>query len=555
MLFKNFNLFGSQTAIILEDGTQLSYNELQVEVELIKDKLGGSRKLVFIETNNNLTSIVCYLACMQSDKPVLLLNAENKAQNKEMIDFYQPNVVIDASNETAEINVTNESLIDLHTDLSLLLATSGSTGSPKLVMLSKENIKSNTESICEYLKLTNQDRAITSLKLNYSYGLSIVNTHLHVGASIVLTDKSITESDFFLLFSRCNVTSFSGVPYSFQLLEKQNINLYQYSSLRYVTQAGGKLESSLVKKNVLRANKASVDFFVMYGQTEASPRISYLPPEFAYEYSEYIGIALNNGELALLDQNGCHIEKENVEGELIYRGPNVMMGYALHRDELYKTDKIDWLKTGDIAIRNSQNLYKIVGRSSRFVKPYGMRINLDDIEMYLSKKGLIAAVTGVDEGIYISICKDSSQSFFADELLQELVELYKLTLDVFHINFIDEIAQLSNGKIDYQKLKETCIKKDKKESILSVFLKTFLNDFSKNMLLSSQKSLSILSIYKEAFINQSITLSSSFASLSGDSLSYVIISTEIEQYLGYLPLDWHVKSISELENLKQAAGM
>lgn len=555
MLFDNFKEFSTNIALISENGDELTYGELQNKVNEIKLNLLGTKKLVFIESSNNVVSLLYYVACMQLGHPVLLLNIESETQNLQLINHYQPNIVINTRNNEAIVKVINEQEVLFHDELCLLLATSGSTGSPKLVKLSKNNIESNTLAICSYLKLSNEDRCITSLKFNYSYGLSLINTHLYVGASIVLTEKSITESKFWQLFESSKVTSFSGVPYSFELIEKQKIKLYEFKALRYVTQAGGKLTPNLIKKNVLQARTVEVEFFVMYGQTEAGPRISYLPPKYAAEYPDFIGVALNNGELSLIDENNNVVEDIGIEGELIYKGPNVMMGYALDRSEFIGIDNTNWLKTGDLAIRNELGLYKIVGRNSRFVKPYGIRVSLDDIEMYLADKGLINAVTAVNETIYILLQKDDAIAVNFDELLAEMVTLYKLTLESFILDVIENIPKLSNGKVDYQGIKSLLIKKEKKANFWSRFLTNFTKDFSKNLMIGKAKNLSVVSIYTEEFINKNFTLSSSFTSLSGDSLSYVIISTELEQYLGYLPQDWHLKTIAELEGLKQETGM
>ncbi|WNC71760.1 AMP-binding protein [Thalassotalea psychrophila] len=504
---------------------------------------------------NNVTTIVCYLACLLKDHPVLLLDADNKQQNQKIIDSYQPNIIIHTQSGSPEITVKNKKLIKLHSELAILLTTSGSTGSPKLVKLSKKNITSNTQSICEYLQLTDKDRAITSLKGNYSYGMSVINTHLFIGASLLLTNMNITDHSFFSLFDKFSISNFSGVPYNFELLSKQNLNFANFPSLRFVTQAGGKLSNNLVLQFAKQAKQGNFKFFIMYGQTEASPRISYLPPDKTLTFPDFIGIAIPGGELLLYDDNEHVINQPLVEGELVYQGDNIMLGYASTPDELADDEQITRLKTGDIAFFNEQGLYKIVGRKSRFAKPYGLRVNLDDIEAYLKAEGVISTVTCLSENILVFIVEDRAAADQRTFLNNHLAAEFHLPKATFIINFIIEIPRLGNGKINYQMLNTQSSLICKKLADDTSFWQVFKQEFLRSLKLSHENWSGILEIFVHFFPNQDVSLSSSFISLGGDSLQYITISTEVEQYLASLPNNWSLLSISELESIKAYHGI
>lgn len=551
MLFKNFDNYSKKTALILTDDTQVSYEDLQIKVNKIARKLGIDRKLVFIEVNNNLTSIITYLACVQNNHPVLLLNADSVEQNQAIITLYQPNIVINAKGNEPQFVTHNPHQLDLHSDLCLLLATSGSTGSPKLVKLSHKNIFSNTQSIASYLDLSDSDRAITSLKFNYSYGLSIINSHLHVGASIFLTNNSINDPCFWQQFNKHNITSFSGVPYNFEVLAKQNFKFDKFSSLRYITQAGGKLSTTLIQHFAEMGKRYRYNFYVMYGQTEASPRISYLPPENCISHSDYIGVPVPGGTISLLDESGNTITEPNIAGELAYKGPNVMIGYAKSVEELAIAEKITWLHTGDIAIQNQLGLFKITGRKSRFAKPFGIRVNLDDIQSELSELSIINAVSSENELIIIAIESSAKKSWPESKILNLLESKFNINRIAFSLQFIENMPLLSNGKLDYRsiaKLGTSAEGSSKSKAFL--FIQFFKEEL---LLLSGIKSNcwnSIKEIYSHFFNGQNIIDTSTFISHAGDSLLYVSISIELEQYLGHLPHNWHLCTLEALEKMK-----
>ena len=218
------------------------------------------------------------------------------------------------------------------------------------------------------------DRAITTLPLHYCYGLSVLHSHLLAGASVVLTDASVVDPCFADALRDHGVTNLAGVPHTFEMLERAGADRVRVPSLRLLTQAGGRMSPDAVTRWTARAETWGARFYVMYGQTEATARMAFLPPELAVRRPAAIGRAIPGGELRLEPVDG---QPDDV-GELVYRGPNVMMGYAQHPDDLAEGALLDELRTGDLArFHADDGVFEIVGRRSRFVKPFGLRIDLD----------------------------------------------------------------------------------------------------------------------------------------------------------------------------------
>jgi acyl-coenzyme A synthetase/AMP-(fatty) acid ligase len=337
----------------------------------------------------------------------------------------------------------------LYPDLMLLLTTSGSTGSPKLVRQSYQNIKANTESIVEYLHIDEGDRAITTLPMNYTYGLSILNTHLHKGAGIILSDASLMEKRFWSLLEQEKATTFGGVPYTFEILKKLHFEKMNVPCLRYITQAGGKLSGELQCEFVDICKNKNIQLIVMYGQTEASPRMSYLPWEYAESKLGSIGIAIPDGSFHLEDSNGKKIESTGVIGELIYQGENVALGYAENRFDLERgDDNKGILYTGDMARRDADGFYYIVGRKKRFLKIFGNRVNLDEVENLLQKEKIDCACSGEDDHLRIYV----SDGNVIEKTMQFLVDHTGINRNAVKIMLLNEIPRNESGKILYSAL-------------------------------------------------------------------------------------------------------
>ena len=338
-----------------------------------------------------------------------------------------------------------------HPDLALLLSTSGSTGSPKLVRLSYENLLSNTMSICEYLKIIRADRPITTLPMNYSYGLSVINTHLYAGASIILTDQSYAQKTFWDLFKKNSATSFSGVPYTYEILKRIHFERMELPSLKCMTQAGGKLSEELQRFFAEYAIKRNIDFFIMYGQTEATARMSYLDPKLATEKIGSIGKAIPGGRFEIRDDQNNIINQPGVKGNLFYCGTNVFMGYADSINDLCKENLHNGLlDTGDLAEYDNDNFLYIKGRKKRFIKIYGNRVNLDEIESILKKKysDFKIVCCGKDDHLVACVLKPEKDNC----IVSDIAEFTKMNARAFSVKWMDAFPITENGKIAYDLL-------------------------------------------------------------------------------------------------------
>ena len=331
-----------------------------------------------------------------------------------------------------------------HPDLALLLSTSGSTGSPKLVRLSYENLLSNTMSICEYLKIIRADRPITTLPMNYSYGLSVINTHF-------LTDQSYAQKTFWDLFKKNSATSFSGVPYTYEILKRIHFERMELPSLKCMTQAGGKLSEELQRFFAEYAIKRNIDFYVMYGQTEATARMSYLAPKLAMEKLGSIGKAIPRGRFEIRDDQNNIINQPGVKGNLFYCGTNVFMGYADSINDLCKENLHNGLlDTGDLAEYDNDNFLYIKGRKKRFIKIYGNRVNLDEIESILKKKysDFKIVCCGKDDHLVACVLKPEKDNC----IVSDIAEFTKMNARAFSVKWMDAFPITENGKIAYDLL-------------------------------------------------------------------------------------------------------
>lgn len=537
---------GSRVALVSSDeATSLTYAELDARANTAAEGLRNRRNLVFIEARNTIQSVVNYCAALRSGAVVHLLESFETEKAQSLIDTYAPNVLM--SDHATE--AFNPDTLDLHPDLAVLLSTSGSTGTPKFVKLSQENLKANARSIVDYLGITPADRALNNLKPHYSYGLSIINSHLEAGASIVLTDRSWMEDAFWQVLDETRASSISGVPYSYEMLERRQFDPAAHPSLRYATQAGGKLHPRLVKHFADLFSRCGKDFYVMYGQTEAAPRMSFLPPDMASDYPQSIGRAIPGGELMVLGEDGARVENPGDEGILAYRGANVMMGYALEPGELASDDTPDILVTGDLAREIAPDLFEITGRVSRFVKPFGLRISLDQVEAFAKSMHAHAAVTGTDQKIVIALEGDP-----APQRVQEIVdassERFALPPETFEARIFHALPLLSNGKIDY-----AAIRRETATPRLSVFRRiAFL--IKDALGFSQDRPETIMDAFRIVMQTDRIAAGDTFESLGGDSLSYVSLTLELEQLLGQnVPRNWTSTPIDALEALRETASL
>lgn len=430
-----FTLDFPGTAVITDDGREVSYPELK----RLADEWAASvpsRSLVFLLVENNLKSLISYVACLNHGIVPLMLAANiDSALLATLESTYHPYAIFKNGALVEKIGT----ITALHPDLALLLTTSGSTGSPKLVRQSYKNIAANTASIVEYLKLDPTERPIVTLPMNYTYGLSIINSHLAAGATILMTDKTIIQREFWNFFTTAGATSFGGVPYTYEMLDKFMFFRRKLPTLRTMTQAGGKILPELHQKFAEYAAKEGKNFVVMYGQCEATARMSYLPPERALDKIGSMGIAIPGGRFELDD------------GELVYFGDNVTLGYAECAGDLAKGDERGGkLVTGDMARVDEDGYYFIVGRKKRFLKIFGNRVNLDETERMIKGafSGLDCACAGSDDHMKIYIVNAS----ITETIRNFVSEKTHLNFAAFEIVIVDEIPKNASGKTLYSLL-------------------------------------------------------------------------------------------------------
>ncbi|WP_322937712.1 AMP-binding protein [Nocardioides bizhenqiangii] len=492
----------------------VSYDDLADRVARARARLGSAQRLVGLVPAPTIEFVVAYLAALAGGHAVLLSHDEVLAR------------AYGASTTWADGGFTATGRPDpvLHPDLRLLLSTSGSTGSPKLVRLSRSNIESNAGAIASYLGLTADDRAITTLPLDYCYGLSVLHSHLAVGASLVLTDLSVAESALWDLARATGVTSFAGVPFTFDLLD--TAGWPALPTLRQVTQAGGRLAPDRVAAVAERGRREGWDLIVMYGQTEATARMAYLPPDLTDAHPGAIGVAIPGGALHLEPVDGAVGHAAGV-GELVYTGPNVMMGYAHGTADLARGAELTELRTGDLARQNDAGLFEVVGRSSRFAKLFGKRIDLDRVENLLTLDDHeVACAESADATRLVVALAGEADRFAIDEAAATAVAATGLPEHAVAVVPVAAVPRLPNGKVDQAAVSRLEAPRADVRALSPVDALT--------------------AVYAAVLGRHRVTADDTFTGLGGDSLSYVELSLRLESRLGRLPSDWPDRTIGDL---------
>ncbi|GAE32144.1 long-chain-fatty-acid-CoA ligase [Halalkalibacter hemicellulosilyticusJCM 9152] len=440
-----------QIAIIEQNGHTHTYDDLQKQINYFTNEIASNdKRLGLILCQNRLQDIVAYLGALQSGDAVMLLDEKvHKPLIDTIVTTYKPDWIhadiqgVHADYEQIKQNLfirkENEGL-SIYPELAVLLSTSGTTGSVKFVRLSYSNLEANAASIATYLQLNQTERPLLSLPMQYSYGLSVINSHLKVRATMLINNESVISKEFWQRFNQYEATSFAGVPYTYQMLHRLRFNQIELPTLRSFTQAGGRLSAKLINYFQESAKQKDARFYVMYGQTEATARMSYMPPEYLQNHIGSIGISIPDGEFSI-DENSK---------ELIYKGPNVMLGYAFSRMDLEKGDECNGvLFTGDLAEVTNEGFYSIIGRKNRFVKLFGLRISLDDVEKTIEQKfQLVVACTGTDERMVIAI----EEGHYLDKVKRFVGDVYGLHHSSYSVIIVEAIPRLANGKVDYKQL-------------------------------------------------------------------------------------------------------
>jgi acyl-CoA synthetase (AMP-forming)/AMP-acid ligase II len=460
--FRALDQHANHVALITGDGACVTYREMLAAADHVAASV-EQRRLAFLVCRNDLESVVGYVGLLRAGAAVALVrDSLDDELFARLLDDYRPEYIFGPPRRRFPAGYSTTATYGghclatgataehaIHEELALLMSTSGTTGTPKMVRQSFRNIESNALAIASYLEIDSSHRAITTMPMSYSYGLSILNSHLLAGASVVLNESSVVDRRFWDLARSSETTSFGGVPYMYATLKKLNFAKMELPALKYITQAGGKLDPDLALELAELCAARGIRFYVMYGQTEATARIAYLPWTHARLKPSSIGLPIPGGRLRLEDDDGSPIEAGGVPGELVYEGANVSLGYSCRRADLAKGDENRGvLRTGDIAVRDADGFYYIVGRKARFLKLFGSRVSLDDIEQWLGDAGYECACAGTDDCLRVYVARLHHPEFIRDFIARR-TGINRVAISVVSV---DDIPLNDSGKIRYAAL-------------------------------------------------------------------------------------------------------
>ena len=464
MFIRSVEKFHSNAALIGSDASLVSYRQLLKLASNVARKL-PTRKLVFLVCSTDIDSIVAYTSLIMTNAVVVLLDVGiTDQQLTALASRYEPEYIFlprarllsDISKESiADLRAycltrtVYENKCDFHDDLFLLLSTSGTTGNPKMVRLSKNNVKSNVDGITKYLQINERERAILTMPISYSYGLSVVHTHLDAGAALVIPDSGVVEKKFWKVLREQDVTSISGVPWIYEAFDKLGFYKQDLPKLTCLTQAGGALDKKINKQMVDHCQVTGKRYFTMYGQTEASPRMSYVPWDRAREKIGSIGKPISGGQFFLETKSGEVLSEPHQIGELVYTGANVMLGYAECRKDLSNGDECGGLlRTGDLAYRDHDGFYYISGRKNRIAKILGIRLDLSELESELLHIGLQGTCCEIDQKLTIFVQQPDVVERVSSHV-RKITGLSRVVIDTVAVN---NLPMTSSGKIAYSQL-------------------------------------------------------------------------------------------------------
>lgn len=536
---------GDRTALVVPGSAPVTYQSLSAAADhwmtKLRDVAGQDIPLVALEFATSPDAIAAYLGALRAGFPMLIVEPNKLAAESHMTRTWNPDVLVTAGPNGPTLAERPGWRDDVklfpppNADLRVLLSTSGSTGEPKLVRLSARNISANAHSIAKYLRIEPSDRAATTLPLFYSYGLSVLNSYLAAGASLALITQPVTDAEFWKAARAANVTSIALVPHQFDLLRGIDFNGTELPSLRYITQAGGKLHPGAVRYFWDLGRSGGWQLFIMYGQTEAAPRISYVPPGALPEAADTIGCAIPGGRLWIAAEDGSEILDPGRAGELVYEGPNVMMGYAITRLDLAADAELSDLRTGDVAERTGAGYFRIVGRLKRFVKLYGLRLSLDQIEASLLAGGITAHAVAPNDRLVV-LCRDAVD---VQAARQTVADDYGIPLSDVYADWLEELPLLPSGKVDDQALRR----------VADVVVQR-----ARDAQRVATDQASVAEVMRWATRQTHVRTSDSFVSLGGDSLSYLQVQIVLDDRLGAAPRGWERMTIAQLESLVANAG-
>lgn len=454
----------SKAAIKDDSGHILTYADICTTIAEFA-ALDLPRSIVFCLCENCAASLVGYMAFENNRQvPLLLSSGLDQGLRTNLENAYLPSYYWVPDNKAEEIRgekifakygytllKTGNEPYPLNEKLSMLLTTSGSTGSPKLVRHKYGNLEANAANVAKVFNWSIDEVGICDLPMNYTMGLNVINSHLVVGASVLMVKANLMDPDFWEFIKVNEGTSFCGVPFSYEVMRRVGFDKMDLPKLYTLAEGGGKLTDKMFTWIATYAKNNGKRFCATFGTSETSARMAFLDPDLALEKIGSMGKAIPNGELFLLD------EMENpdgtVTGELGYRGPNVTMGYALCKEDLMKDDEFcGEYHTGDIAKRDKDGFYFIIGRKGRFLKLFGLRVSLDETERILK--------TQYPEADFVCTGDDKRMNIFTtnvelqDQIIPFISGKTNLHNSAFRLYVIDEIPRNDYGKVRFAALEE-----------------------------------------------------------------------------------------------------
>ncbi|MCL2578855.1 MAG: AMP-binding protein [Oscillospiraceae bacterium] len=451
------------TAALDSSGGRITYGQL---ASFTKEFAVKSRAVVFCLCENDIGAFAGLFALIENKAvPLLLSEKMNKDMLSNLLNIYAPAYIWCRSNIADEFGYacafeaygykllrTDNELYPLFDDLAMLLTTSGSTGSPKLVRHSFRNISETPKNTAKFFNISENCCAMADLPIHHTMGLSVICSHISAGAKVLLNSLSLMEAAYWDFFKEHKPTTFTGVPYSYEVLKRLRFTSSAHPQLQVLTQGGGKLSEELYLEFASYASNTGKKFIPTFGMTECTARMAGLAPELALEKVCAIGHAIPGGRLFLTDNDGTEIETAEATGEMGFEGPGVTLGYSECRSDLQKGDeRCGRILTGDIAKRDASGVYFVLGRQTRFLKLLGFRINLDECEKLIKREFATDSVcVGNDKKMMVYVEKQG----IADKVPAFLSKHTGIGKPAFAAQEIAAIPRNSAGKILYSELRE-----------------------------------------------------------------------------------------------------
>lgn len=464
MLFDIDKKPASSLVAIDDAGGQLTYGGV-VSLREALSKTLPERELVFCLCENRVGALAGFLSLYDCKDVCLLLSAKiDKGLLDTLYETYKPSYFWMPESKACEtsyevvyrfkdyvLSKTGNKAPELHPELSMLMTTSGTTGSPKLVRHKYGNIESNAKNVAQVFGWTSEERGIIDLPMQYTMGLNVICSHLYAGATVLLIEANLMSPKYWSFIKEQKGSNFTGVPFSYEILNRLRFGRMDLPYLTTMAEGGGKLSDTLFKTFADMMAEKGKRFIATFGTTETSARLAFLPPEQATTHIGSIGKAIQEGKLILVDENGKEITEAGVDGELRYEGPNVTMGYGTCVEDLMKGDEFCGVyETGDIARKDEDGFYYIVGRKKRFLKLFGLRVSLDQSEKIIKDTlGIECACTGDDNQMLIYITQEGMK----EEVKNLISEKTGLMAKSFEVREIESIPRFESGKINYKELK------------------------------------------------------------------------------------------------------